>query len=113
MCVVIDSKVIISNTFYAYYEKGNANRVLTYDKIDEFRSILYEEISRDRRYVLFLDEESNSFSFFEHVFVKEDEGILCVNEINSSFIDQVNSSYSPDIQKIIAESRKKVGLKSL
>ncbi len=110
MCVVIDSKVIISNIFYAYYEKGITNRLLTYDKIDEFRSILYKEISRNRKYVLFLDEESNSFKYFEHVFVKEDEGVLCVSEMNPQFIEQVNSTYPNDIRKLIEKSRKRVGV---
>lgn len=105
MCVVIDSKVIISNAFYAMHKKDDVCTVLEYKFVDQFKKLLYQRITNKYRYVLFSSEDSNCIEIYEHIFIKENDGILCVNSIDDSFIDKVNSVYSSDIQNIIEQSR--------
>ncbi len=104
MCVVIDDKVIISNAFYANLKKFN-QYLLDYDEVEKFKRILYKEIVKKYRYVMFSEDESNYIDVYEHLFIKENAGIVCFNEIDDSFINKVNSIYTEDIQKIIELSR--------
>lgn len=108
MCVVIDSKVVISNAFYAMQKKDGVCSTLEYNVVDQFKKILYQRITKKYRYVLFSTEDSNCIEIFEHTFIKENDGILCVNSLDDSFIKRVNSFYSSDIQNIIEQSRSEI-----
>ena len=44
MCVVIDSKVIISNAFYAFVQANTRSNFLNYQYVDKFKKILYQKI---------------------------------------------------------------------
>lgn len=108
MCVVIDSRVIISNACYAYLNKHANGEIIKYKYIEEFKRTLYQKITESREYVMFLGDDSNLIDIDKHVFVKEREGIWCVNKLDDSFINGVNSIFPQEIKGIIEKTREEI-----
>ena len=57
---------------------------------------------------MFSGDDSNYINIEEHIFIKENDGILCIDKLDDHFINDVNSIYSDDIKKIIEKSRKEM-----
>jgi hypothetical protein len=108
MCVVIDSKDIISNAFYAFSSNyaDSEPLKLQYEIIDKYRCTLYKNMKKKYNYVMFQDEESDFYVYYKHTFVINDSVVYCTEVIDSEFIDKVNSIYPKEIQSIFEISRK-------
>lgn len=105
MCVVLSSKVIISNAFYAIFGSRNtAMSTLDYTTIEYYKTILYKMISKVCGYVMFSSNESAYIEIYNHYFIKNLDGVVCTDDLDESFINKVNSIYSSDIQEIIKKS---------
>ena len=94
-------KIFIANAFYATQEVR-----LSYEKIQEFKIMFYKIYTqRFYKYVMFSNSEGNFLDIYDHLFVKENDGILCCNDLDEEFINEVNDIYPQAIQDILSDVR--------
>ncbi len=108
MCVVIDSKVIISNAYYAFFQKNKQYSILDYKYVDTFKKNLYKKIVEKYKYVLFSGDNSNCIDIQDHFFIKESKGIRCLSDLDDCFIERVNSVYSDEIKQMLQSTREEI-----
>ena len=102
MALVISKKILVSNAFFAKQKKE-----LKYEEIDKFRKILYKTIAKDFKFVLFTDEDADDLCIDVDgkIFIKRSDGVLNLNTISDKDINEINSPYPKDVQKLFAIAR--------
>lgn len=93
---VLRDTVIIANALYA-----NETDFLKYKEIEEYKKLLYQMITKKHKYIMFKSSESNILEVDNHFFIKEKDGVSCMEPIDEAFIEEVNSIYPEDIRTII------------
>lgn len=92
--------IIIANALYS--KKTN---ILNYDEIEKYKVILYQTITEKYKYIMFDYSTSSIIEVNNHTFIKLNEGVLSMSEIDKSFIEKINSIYPKDIRELIEKSR--------
>ena len=93
---VLRDTVIIANALYA-----KETDFLKYKEIEEYKKLLYQMITKKHKYIMFKSSKSNTLEIDDHVFIKEQDGVICMEPIDEAFIEEVNSIYPEDIRAII------------
>lgn len=97
---VINEHVIVFNTIYA---KGEGS--VSFNDICCFANILYTKLIENN--IMFITENySNAYvNIHNHKYLKLEEKVNAINEVDIEFIEYINSLYGNDIQRLIDESR--------
>lgn len=93
---VLSDSIIIPNALYA-----KEADFLKYEEIDEYKKLLYKVITKKHKYIMFKSSESNILEVEGHTFIKEKDGVSCMDPIDEDFIREINSIYPEDIRTII------------
>ena len=100
MLYVLRDYIIYANALYAKEES-----FLTYEEINEYKVLLYRGLKEKYKYILFDSPDKNIIEVKEHVFVRENDGVLSVHDLNEEFIESLNSVYPEEFHDIIKQSR--------
>ena len=99
---VLSDSIIIPNALYA-----KETDFLKYEEIDEYKKQLYKMITKKHKYIMFKSSESNILEVDNHFFIKEKDGVSCMDPIDEKFIEEVNAIYPEDIRTIINSTHSK------
>lgn len=99
---VLSDSIIIPNALYA-----KETDFLKYEAIDEYKKQLYKMITKKHKYIMFKSSESNILEVDDHFFIKEKDGVSCMDTIDEKFIEELNSIYPEDIRTIIKSTHSK------
>ena len=99
---VLSDSIIIPNALYA-----KETDFLKYEEIDEYKKQLYKMITKKHKYIMFKSSESKTLEVDDHIFIKEKDGVSCMDPIDEEFIKELNSIYPEDIRTIIKSTHSK------
>ena len=101
MLYVLRDYIVYINALYAKEENS-----ITYEEISEYKILLYRELTKKYKYIMFDSPKEKLIEIKNHAFIKEHEGVLSVHELDEEFINDLNSVYPEEFQNIINKSRK-------
>lgn len=111
MCILLDSKVVVSNAFFAQSEKKNS--FIAMSDLRKFCDILYAELTkkeeRSCKYVCFQVDQNDIEDFCreDHRFTKGMNKIYSIDRIKAEEVNKINAIYSIEVRKSIESARKK------
>ena len=97
-----DYTIIIS----ALYAKNQT--FITYDELDNYRTILYQEIIKRRKYIMWDDSDEDIKVYDKFTIVRTPDGIYTTNFIDEETINESLIGYPEDIVKAFKSSRDKL-----
>lgn len=109
MCILLDSKVVLSNAFFARSEEEH--RFIEMNELRDFCGILYDKITqRGKKYYKYVcfqvdEEDIEEFCRYDDRFAKGINKIYTIDKIHSDEVNRINSIYSQDIQQSIESAR--------
>lgn len=108
MLYVLRDYIVYINALYAKEENS-----ITYSEISEYKTLLYRELKQKYKYIMFDSPEEKIIEIKNHTFIKANEEVLSVHELEEEFIADLNSVYPEEFQEIIDKSRKEYKEKTL
>ena len=90
----------------ALYAKNQT--FITYDELDNYRTILYQEIIKRRKYIMWDDSDEDIKVYDNFTIVRTPDGIYTTNFIDEETINESLIGYPEDIQKSFKISRDKL-----
>ena len=93
---ILSDGIIIANALYA-----KETDFLKYQEIEEYKKLLYQMITKKHKYIMFKSSESNTLEIDNHVFIKKQDGVSCMEPLDEAFIEEINSIYPEEIRTII------------
>ena len=99
---VLSDSIIIPNALYA-----KETDFLKNEEIAEYKDLLYKMIIKKHKYAMFKSFESSTLKIGNHTFIKENDGVSCMDPIDEEFINELNQNCPEDIRTIINSTHSK------